>query len=52
MMSGFLKVIGQTALKKIILIFCGHRLIYHGEASPAGAKLLKKFDQNFLLFGR
>ncbi|MGE5340867.1 MAG: PD-(D/E)XK nuclease domain-containing protein, partial [Candidatus Omnitrophota bacterium] len=27
----FLKVIGQTALKKIILIFSGHRLIYHGE---------------------
>ncbi|MGE5341205.1 MAG: AAA family ATPase [Candidatus Omnitrophota bacterium] len=29
----FLKAIGKTMLKKLILIFCGHRLIYQGEAS-------------------
>ncbi|MGE5343598.1 MAG: PD-(D/E)XK nuclease domain-containing protein, partial [Candidatus Omnitrophota bacterium] len=38
----FLKVIGQTVLKKIILIFCGHRLVYHGEASPAGGQTFEK----------
>ncbi|MGE5343625.1 MAG: AAA family ATPase [Candidatus Omnitrophota bacterium] len=38
----FLKVIGKTALKKIILIFCGHRLVYHGEASPAGGQTFEK----------
>jgi hypothetical protein len=27
----FLKAIGQTTLKKLVLIFCGHRLVYHGE---------------------
>jgi len=27
----FLKAIGQTALKKLVLIFCGNRLVYHGE---------------------
>ncbi len=27
----FRKAIGQTTLKKLILIFCGNRLVYHGE---------------------
>jgi hypothetical protein len=27
----FLKAIGQTTLKKLVLIFCGNRLLYHGE---------------------
>ncbi|MGE5341322.1 MAG: PD-(D/E)XK nuclease domain-containing protein, partial [Candidatus Omnitrophota bacterium] len=29
----FLKVIGKTTLKKLVLIFCGHRMVYHGEVS-------------------
>jgi hypothetical protein len=28
----FQKVIGPTVLKKLVLIFCGHRLVYKGEA--------------------
>ncbi len=28
----FQKVIGSTVLKKLVLIFCGHRLVYKGEA--------------------
>ena len=27
----FLKAIGQTTLKKLVLIFCGNRLVYHDE---------------------
>jgi hypothetical protein len=27
----FRKAIGQTRLKKLVLIFCGNRLVYHGE---------------------
>ena len=27
----FRKAIGQTTLKKLVLIFCGNRLVYHGE---------------------
>jgi hypothetical protein len=25
------KTLGQTHLVKLVLIFCGHRLVYHGE---------------------
>ncbi|MCU0286627.1 MAG: hypothetical protein MUF15_09525 [Acidobacteria bacterium] len=28
----FQKAIGQTTLKKLILIFSGNRMVYHGEA--------------------
>ncbi len=28
----FQKAIGSTTLKRVVLIFCGHRLVYHGEA--------------------
>ena len=28
----FQKVIGQTILKKLVLIFCGNRMVYHDEA--------------------
>ncbi|HLP57918.1 MAG TPA: PD-(D/E)XK nuclease domain-containing protein, partial [Candidatus Deferrimicrobium sp.] len=27
------KVIGQTIVKKLVLIFCGNRMVYHDEAS-------------------
>ncbi|MCU0286740.1 MAG: ATP-binding protein, partial [Acidobacteria bacterium] len=29
------KVIGQTIVKKLVLIFCGNRMVYHGEASAS-----------------
>jgi hypothetical protein len=32
----FQKVIGSTTLKKLVLIFFGHRLVYHGEAAARG----------------
>ncbi len=28
----FQKTIGQTKLRKLVLVFAGHRLVYHGEA--------------------
>ena len=31
----FQKAIGQTTLKKLILIFCGNRLVHHSEAQAA-----------------
>jgi len=31
----FQKAIGQTTLKKLVLIFCGSRMVYHGDVAAA-----------------
>ena len=37
----FQKVVGHTTLKKVVLIFSGTRLVYHGEAAARPDPLLQ-----------